>query len=163
VTFRSFAERAGSWGFWFLPLLPIFSTNEMTPQVVQFLGWLLVILVPIFVAAAVIWVPQGKPLATKKTEPIWGFIKELPSNKPMMLFVCTMLISGIADGFFSAGLFLFFDAYLQQGDKLSYAMLINGGIVLVAMPFWFKIGKEIGKHYLWMLAIRLVILLNLQY
>ena len=152
TTFRAFAERAGSWGFWFLPLLPIFATNEMTPEVIQFLGWVLVILIPIFVASAVIWVPEGKNLATKKTEPIWGFIKELPSNKPMMLFVATMLVSGIADGFFSAGLFLFFDAYLQQGDKLSYAMLINGGIVLVAMPLWYRVGKKIGKHYLWMIA-----------
>jgi len=152
VTFRSLAERAGSWGFWFLPLLPIFASNEMTPEVVQFLGWLLFLLIPLFVAAAVIWVPQGKILATKKSEPIWGFIKELPSNKPMMLFIATMLVSGIADGFFSAGLFLFFDAYLQQGDKLSYAMLINGGIVLVAMPLWYQVAKKIGKHYLWMIA-----------
>ncbi len=152
TSFRAFGERAGAWGFWFLPLLPIFATNEMTPEVVQFLGWVLVILVPIFVASAVIWVPEGKNLATKKTEPIWGFIRELPSNKPMMLFIATMLISGIADGFFSAGLFLFFDAYLQQGDKLSYAMLINGGIVLVAMPLWYQVGKKIGKHYLWMMA-----------
>ncbi len=152
TSFRAFGERAGAWGFWFLPLLPIFATNDMTPEVVQFLGWVLVILVPIFVASAVIWVPEGKNLATKKTEPIWGFIRELPSNKPMMLFIATMLISGIADGFFSAGLFLFFDAYLQQGDKLSYAMLINGGIVLVAMPLWYQVGKKIGKHYLWMMA-----------
>jgi len=152
TSFRAFGERAGAWGFWFLPLLPIFATNEMTPEVVQFLGWVLVILVPVFVASAVIWVPEGKNLATKKTEPIWGFIRELPSNKPMMLFIATMLVSGIADGFFSAGLFLFFDAYLQQGDKLSYAMLINGGIVLVAMPLWYRVGKKIGKHYLWMMA-----------
>jgi len=152
TSFRAFAERAGAWGFWFLPLLPIFATNEMTPEVVQFLGWLLVIFVPIFVATAVIWVPEGKQLATKKSEPIWGFIKELPSNKPMMLFISTMLVSGIADGFFSAGIFLFFDAYLQQGDKLSYAMLINSGIVLVMMPIWFVIAKKIGKHYAWMLA-----------
>lgn len=152
TSFRAFAERAGSWGFWFLPLLPIFATNEMTPEVVRFLGWLLVLLVPIFVAAAVIWVPQGKPLATKKSEPIWGFIRELPSNKPMMIFIATMLVSGIADGFFSAGIFLFFDAYLQQGDKLSYAMLINGGIVLLVMPLWFLVARKIGKHYAWMLA-----------
>ena len=152
TSFRAFAERAGSWGFWFLPLLPIFATNEMTPEVVRFLGWLLVVLVPIFVAAAVIWVPQGKTLSTKKSEPIWGFIRELPSNKPMMIFVATMLVSGIADGFFSAGIFLFFDAYLQQGDKLSYAMLINSGIVLLVMPVWFLVAKKIGKHYAWMLA-----------
>ena len=49
TSFRAFGERAGAWGFWFLPLLPIFATNEMTPEVVQFLGWVLVILVHIFV------------------------------------------------------------------------------------------------------------------
>jgi len=153
ITFRALAERAGQWAFWLFMLLPIFANSHVTPDKLRILGWVLVVLVPIFVASAVIWVPQGNTVATKKSEPIWVFIKEIWSNKPMLLFIGTMLLSGIADGFFSASIFLFFDAYLQQGDKLSGAMVINLSLALVVMPMWYLVSKKVSKHHLWIISL----------
>ena len=152
VTFRVFAERAGRLGFALLPLLPIFATTEITPEVIELLAWGVIIILPITVMAAVIWAPQGPVMATVQTASLWNFAKTLPGNKPAMLMIGAQLFSGVGDGFFSALLFLYFDVFLQEGSNLVYLLLMMTGISLVSMPIWLKVMRRIGKHQTWILG-----------
>ncbi len=149
ATFRVLAERLGRTTFAVIPLLPIFATSEMTPEVLKIVAYTVFVLLPIAVIVAVLWAPLGKPMATEKTEPLTKFIRTLPQNRPFMILLGAMLFFGVTDGFFSATLFLFIDSFLQVGDKISFILIAMSIASIISLPFWLKIMNKIGKHQTW--------------
>jgi Na+/melibiose symporter-like transporter len=152
VTFRLFADRSGRLLFAALPLIPLFATSEFTPEFLEFLAWGIIVVLPFTVAGAVIFAPQGRTVAVRDTKPIWDFAKTLPSNKPAMLIIGAQLASGLGDGFFSALIFLYFDVFLQEGDKLAYMLILMSSVSLLSMPMWLKVMGRLGKHQTWRLG-----------
>jgi len=150
VTYRSVMFTIGAMAFAAFPLLPIFETSDITPEVLRLLAYAILIGLPITVFIAVVFGPEGKPIATRKTQSFFVMMKEIPKNKPMLIFLITQILFGLAGGLQSAVLFLWLDTYLLIGSKFAQALLIVNFVGLAGLPVWLKIINLIGKHYAWL-------------
>ena len=167
----SMAGIVGSVGgamFYVLPLLPFFVTTEITPQILKvsvLLGALF--LVPgIFLALKL--VPSGpahQPLAQTEGEPVATSAQQVKAllvalyhNKPFMIFMLTVMCSGIGFGMWIGLFFIFVDTFLSLGTQ--FAELSVWGMVMgaVAIPIWYRLAIRWGKRRTWLIGMALLLL-----
>jgi len=152
ATFRVFSERCGRIAFSLFPLLPIFATTEITPEVIKALVVLAAVAIPILVAINIRFAPVGETLATSETGSFWSFLRSAVRNRPVILLLGGQFFFGIAEGFYGVTLFLFVDTYLQEGDKLPYILFGGYAAAIAILPLSLKIMQRIGKHQTWALG-----------
>jgi len=129
-----------------MPLLPIFATNEMTPEVLKVLALVIAVLLPVSILICVIFAPQGKKVTVKADGTIQMLLRDFVRNKPLLIFVACYLFSGLASGM-QVGLgFLYFDTYLGIGDKFPVILIAISAIQLLSMPVWLRLMNKYGKH-----------------
>ena len=154
--------------FYVLPLLPFFVTTEITPQILKvsvLLGALF--LVPgIFLALKL--VPSGpahQPLAQTEGEPVATLAQQVKAllvalyhNKPFMIFMLTVMCSGIGFGMWIGLFFIFVDTFLSLGTQ--FAELSVWGMVMgaVAIPIWYRLAIRWGKRRTWLIGMALLLL-----
>ena len=99
---------------------------------------------------SIILVPQGKQIATHKSQSFFAMLKSIPKNKPMLIYIIITLLFCLAGGMQSAVLFLWIDTYLLIGDKFPIIMLSAALVSLCFMPIWLKIINWFGKNRAWL-------------
>ena len=170
----SMAGIVGSVGgalFYVLPLLPFFVTTEVTPEILKtsvFLGVLF--LIPgIFLALKL--VPSGpvhKPLPKDAGEPdptlvqqVTALVLALYKNKPFVIFMLTVMCSGIGFGMWIGLFFIYVDTFLHLGPQ--FAELSMWGMVMgaVAIPIWYRLAIRWGKRQTWLVGMALLLLVFL--
>jgi Na+/melibiose symporter-like transporter len=149
VAYRSVVGILGGLAFAAAPLLPIFETTEMTPEVLRLVALAVVVMLPIFVAIAVLKVPEGETIATVEPSSMRDLWTSLKVNRPFQIFCLVFVIGGLAGGMNGALFFLYMDTHLLIGDKISYLMLPALLLTLLAMPLWLAIIKKYGKQRAW--------------
>jgi len=150
VTYRTIMFTVGGLAFGALPMLPIFETSSFTPDVLRMLAYIILIILPVTVILAVIFAPEGKRIATKKTESLFATFKSISQNKPMLLFITIFALFGLGGGVQTSVLFLWIDTYLLIGEKFPQVLVISSLVGLAAIPIWLRIINWIGKHRAWL-------------
>ncbi|MBW2368308.1 MAG: MFS transporter [Deltaproteobacteria bacterium] len=146
VSVRAAFGTAGGLLFAVAPLLPIFETHEMTPAVMKLVALILIVLLPISVCFSVVFAPQGKAVAVKKTGSVINLIRDFKKSKPFLIFTAAFLFVGLASGMQQILGFLYFDTYLGIGDKFPIIFLSMSITQLLAIPVWFRIMNKISRH-----------------
>jgi len=152
VSYRTVFSLLGGLCFAAAPLLPFFPTTEFTPQVLRYVAWGLVIILPPVTLVAIVFVPQGKNVAVTESISIVELYHSIRQNKPFLHLFFSFLIIGIAGGVFMGAEFMFVDTYLGAGDKYPFLMISGSLVSIVAMPFWLKMIKRFSKHHTWAVA-----------
>jgi glycoside/pentoside/hexuronide:cation symporter, GPH family len=142
---RTAATYIGMLVFLAIPLLPIFPTTEMTPQVTAFASWLVMAAIPITAAAAVIFVPNGRAPPTVRIG-VGEVLRAMARNGPLRNLTVVFGLSFFSSGMCGALYFFYIDAYLGILDKLAYVGLVTTIIGLAATFVWPAIIEKIGKH-----------------
>jgi len=146
VTYRMIFLTLGSLLFAVSPALPMFNTGEMTPEVLKFIGWVIIILLPVLVAAQLIFNPEGKDLSTRKSASLKDTYNAIKDNKPYHLFLIMNIASGLVLGITTAMAFPILISYMMLGDKYAQFMVPLILCSLFTLPLWPKIMRKIGKH-----------------
>ncbi|WP_321491467.1 MFS transporter [uncultured Desulfobacter sp.] len=144
--FRTAATVIGTILFMAAPMLPMFDTPEMTPEVLKFIAFCFIISMPFMVWAAVALVPEGKEVSTEEKFSLKDIAVSLKQNRPFLNYVLLMLAMGIASGIINTLIFPVMDAYLGIGDKFSAIMVAGTVCSLVSIPLWVKIIERLEKH-----------------
>lgn len=151
--FRQTVQLLGSIAFVALPLLPIFATSEMTPEVLFVIAMVVIVLLPTLAVISLTVVPEGKPLETKPAGSLLDLAKSIARNKPFWIFVAAFALYGIGMGTYSVGSFMFLDTYLGIGDKFPYIGGVSFLLPILCMPIWLFVANKFEKHQAWAFSV----------
>jgi glycoside/pentoside/hexuronide:cation symporter, GPH family len=159
LSFRTFTQGIGGLAFILLPLLPIFKTTAVTPQVLHFTAWLVVIAAPLMILAAVLFGP-----ADAAPEPNSGYhLRDLVSivrgNRPFWIFLAGLVLNGFSAGMFATLTFLYFTNYLGLAKQFVFLTLVLGLSSLGSLPVVPWIVNRLGKRRAWAGAMALGVMM----
>lgn len=151
-TFKGTAGQIGGFVFLGSPIILStwfgFESTEMTPAVMHVVGTVSLVLLPLTILAAVIFVPQTRRIHNAEID-FKGTLRVVAENRPYRLFLLIFGIQGLAFGIYAALLFPFIEGFLRIGDKFSLIMVVTSLFALASMPAWLWAAKKFGKHQAW--------------
>lgn len=163
----AFANRSGGVLFYLIPLLPLFSTTKITPQillvsVVSGVGLLLLGVILILnlvpdrprVAPALIIDDTVNRMSTQQK--MSGIIHALFGNKPFVLFIMAFMCLGFSIGMWVGIFFIYVDIYLKLGDVFAKVSLWGMAAGALAIPVWYRLSLLMGKRPAWLLGMALL-------
>ena len=150
--------------FFVLPLLPMFETQEITPEVLRFSVFLgaCVMLPTLFILIKIS--PDGITPTRQEAEikphsaALADYIAIFKSNKPFQLFMGSYLFLGIGTGMFSGLFFLYVDVFLDLGDEFAKMVMVGLITGLALTPLVYKLALWLGKRNAWLLSTVLLII-----
>lgn len=125
--------------------------TEFTFDVMRVLSIVLLVALPVSVAIALRYVPQGSQVAIERPS-IRGLLESLRKNRVMWLFICITLSAGLAQGAFVSLQFIYISSYLQLGAYISLLGVAQFSIHLASIPVWLFFVRRYGKHLPWALS-----------
>jgi Na+/melibiose symporter-like transporter len=143
-------EAAGVLGMVLVLMLPwlvgrSIGANDPAPGI-HAMGWFIVALAPLTVAAAVRWVPE-RPRLAERTEVRWVDLKALARNPLMRRLLIVDVLAGLAPGTTGAMFIFYFEHRLGfSASEASLLLLIYFVAGFVAAPMWMKLANRFGKH-----------------
>lgn len=134
------------------PLLPIFSTTEMTPEVTGFVSWVVIALIPLTVACALLGAPSGERASRTGYVSLREVVQAALSNRPLRVLLGAALLSNLSSGMVASLYFFFIDVHLGILDKFSHVALTVGAVSLAALPAWRAVLAKVDRHRILALA-----------
>lgn len=168
-TCRSVANYMGLTLFYVVPLLPIFESNEITPETLKLNVLVAGTLMILFLYFSLQMTPNtsakpNKPGHISKLEVnqpsspqgLSGLIVTIIHNRPLVIFLGAYLFYGVAIGMWYGLIFLYVDTYLGMGDKFVKMFLVAFILGIVVSPLWAKMAIAFGKKKVVSVAVTLV-------
>ncbi|MCT2534102.1 MFS transporter [SAR92 clade bacterium H231] len=156
---RSFMMFAGSLMFYALPQLPFFDTTEITPQTLKWSFFLAAVLLIPTLFSCIKWMPDGVRVdghCIQNQAVEFSLLKIILTNKPLLVFLLAVFLSGSGVGMWASLNFIYIDAYLGLGDKFSLIYVISLASSMFALGVWYKTANRIGNIKTWMLGVSMM-------
>jgi len=120
-------------------------------RVLAVLAWLMLLVVPATLLALLLLVPDrpGRP------EPALRFrdgLRVAARNRPFLRLIGAYLLNGIANGLPATLFLLFVEHVLAMPERAGPLLLLYFLAGVVAIPFWLRLSRRLGKHRTWSLA-----------
>ena len=133
------------------PLLPIFDTPEFDRDMISFIGWVGVILMPLTIIPAILFTPTGK--RNEGAPPtINTFFNVLKDCQPFQMFMLGYGASALGFGLFYSVIIIVLTSYFGFADRIPLFMLFMVAAQVVTIPMWEKLGGRFSKHRVWAAA-----------
>ncbi|GGC88432.1 MFS transporter [Halopseudomonas salina] len=116
------------------------------------MAWLFIVTLPITVFLALAFVREAPSKTVQKTEWKKG-LKVLKYNGPFKRMMLMLLIVVTGESFRNALSVFFMQHVLQIQSYIGLMYLIYFGIGILGIPFWLILGKKIGKHKAFCVAV----------
>ena len=151
--------------FYCIPLLPIWGTTEITPEILKFFAIVSGLLMLPLLYFCMKRVPDGRRyheeisavgksgrLNQAAFRPI---VNEMIHNRPLLLFFGAFLFAGSGLGMWMGLYFIYVDAYLNMGALFAEVTLISILVSMLGALILIKIAKHLGKQRTWLLSMLL--------
>ena len=156
-SWRVAAASMGAWLFYAVPLLPVFETNEITPQTLQWtvLASAFLILPALLISLKV--VPNRRGIKNrghnhkKNTVPL--SLRMLATNRPLLIFLVVALITGMSNGMFWSMSFIYVNSYLGMGEHYALATLAQLIVGTLSIRLWYLVATRLNKRVAWALGV----------
>ncbi|MFN7056493.1 MFS transporter [Hyphomonas sp.] len=152
VTYRTIAAYCGALLVVLVPLLPIFESTAMSLQVMDFIGWFLLVMVPLTMVITLWIVPRGDDRPQTRPEPVGNILSALRLNKPFWFFLAAFTLCHFAVGVAQGLFFLYLDSYLGIGEMISAVYVPSLIVSILTMPLWLKVMVRVGKRTAWVIG-----------
>lgn len=116
------------------------------------MGWLLLILLPVTVLLVVTRVPEAPPRSVQKTDWKKG-LRVMKNNGPFKRLMLILLIVITGESFRNAMSVFFMQHVIQIQAYIGMMYLLYFGIGILGIPFWLLLGRRIGKHHAFCVAV----------
>ena len=154
------AGQVGTVLFYFVPLLPMFSSTEINPETLKVAAIAGAVFIVLGLCCALGFAPDGPPPVEVENDlqekPRYHVLRSLlnavKQNKPFQIFIAAYMCSGLGLGMCSTLLFIYIDAYLGQGAIFAQLSILGlvGGLMLT--PLAYKVVIIIGKKPAWFIS-----------
>lgn len=116
------------------------------------MGWLLLILLPLTVFLVVTLVREAPPRSVQKTDWKKG-LRIMKNNGPFKRLMLILLIVITGESFRNAMSVFFMQHVIQIQAQIGMMYLLYFGIGILGIPFWLILGRKIGKHHAFCVAV----------
>lgn len=151
------ARQGGMLLFYLLPLLPLTTTQEFTPEVLRSTAVIGIIIVAIGSILSVRYLPNGQLGATTQSRrpktnlrEIASYVRSFLDNKPFLVFLGLYVSACIANGAWLGLFFIYVDSYLGLGHHYALISVIGMGTglfaALTARTYLLRLGTR-GSLY----------------
>lgn len=142
---RNWIVTIGSGCFYVLPLLPIFTTQEITTQTLKCAAVIgLLYLVPV-AYCAIRFVPEGTHHKSVVKPRIWEDLKTIFSNKPFLILIAAVIFTGIGQDMWMTLDFIVYDHYYGLAKDFSLMNLLATLLTAAGFPFFIRASERMGK------------------
>lgn len=152
---RNIASRIGTGLFYSLPMWPIFTSREFTPEVLRFAEYVGVILVGVTVLWPVLFAPSGKCPRVKSTESLGSMFRAAAANKPLRLYIVAGACCTLCYGMWYGLIYIYLDTYLGKGEHASSIFLGSTILSTLSTPIWLKLIRKSSKAVTWNVGVGL--------
>ncbi|MEZ6023604.1 MAG: MFS transporter [Hyphomonadaceae bacterium] len=141
-----FREAANVLGIVMAAAIPaIVGSSGVDRQTMSIMGWAVIIMTPLTVAAALRWVPE-RPTPVQPAMPWFSAVVSLLRNAPFRLLCIGYFVLNLGASITNTTLIFYISHYLGQPEITGPALLASFGSVLLGVPIWVFISRYIGKH-----------------
>lgn len=146
-SYRAFMAYIGLIVFYTIPLLPFFSTTEITPQTLKWSAISAAIVMFPLISGCILYVGNGlnRELQKRLEKNNKSIFKIIFSTKPLAIFLSAYFFLGVGSGMWYGLIFIYVDSYLGFGLKFSQIFLIAFFVGAAASTVWYQIAEAIGK------------------
>ncbi|TLX58725.1 MFS transporter [Stutzerimonas nosocomialis] len=116
------------------------------------MAWLLILLLPLTVLLVVTRVREAPPRTVKRTDWRQG-LRVLKKNGPFKIMMLVLLIVITGEAFRNALSVFFMQHVIQIQAQIGLMYLIYFGVGILGIPFWLSLGRRIGKHRAFCVAV----------
>lgn len=160
--YRTFGIFSGMLLYFSVPLLPVFDSNEFTPDTLKWSVITASIIMLPLLFLCLKFVPDGegslqnKILFKKSISPLkLGSI--IINNRPFMMFLLAFLFAGIGVGMWLALLYFFVDAYMGHGDNLSILYIASFLLAMLSLFAWQVAALKFERKTSWCISMVLIV------
>lgn len=145
----------GSLFFYALPLLPFYTSNDYTPEVLQDAVMIGAGLTLLSVIWAIFYAPPGKISKSAHGDSLKLFTVSLKGNKPFLIYCAASGSVALGYGMWFGLIYFFLDAYLQLTDKIAMIFIVSLVLSMFSTPLWLKLIAKTNKATAWMTGVAL--------
>lgn len=116
------------------------------------MGWLLLILLPVTVLMVVTMVREAPSRSVQKTDWKKG-LRVMKNNGPFKRLMLILLIVITGESFRNAMSVFFMQHVIQIQAHIGMMYLLYFGVGILGIPFWLILGRRIGKHNAFCVAV----------
>ncbi len=169
-SFRNVAGSLGMVCFYFVPQLPFFDTQDITPETLKVSVISAVVLMLPLLYLCIRWTPNRSSFSSidpiqqhcangnlRNKNSLEQLFRSIASNKPLVIFFSAFLAYGFAVGMWYGLVFLYVDSYLNLGEYFAKTFLLSFVVGIVATPGWCKLAIIWGKKTVLSMAMVLLI------
>lgn len=142
----------GNLAFALAPFLSAADARSYDAAALSLVGWSVAIAVPLAIIAAVVLVPNGEVMPSRKTD-VRAVFRAMRRNRPLLHFVTIFMLTGLGQGVFYGLVFLYVGAVLQLGTAFVWVLLADALVTLASVPVWYGLIRGIQKHRAWALGL----------
>lgn len=148
--------------FYAIPLLPLFRTNEFTPETLKWsvLAASVLMLPLLYMSIRLVPDRQGSQVHSLQTsykrESVIFLCKTIFKNKPLLILTAAHTCTGFGSGMWFTLLFIFVDTYLGLGHQFALVYVTSFGLSILALRIWYELALRLGKQCTWWIAMVLV-------
>ncbi|MEH6492940.1 MFS transporter [Halopseudomonas sp.] len=116
------------------------------------MAWLMIILLPLTVLLVVTRVKEAPSQSVQRTEWKKG-LRVLKNNGPFKRMILMLLVVVTGESFRNALSVFFMQHVIQIQAQIGLMYLLYFGVGILGIPFWLLVGKRIGKHKAFCMAL----------
>ena len=116
------------------------------------MGWMLLLMLPVTVLLVVLFVKEAPAQSVQRTEWKKG-LRILKNNGPFKRMMLMLLIVITGESFRNALSVFFMQHVIQIQAQIGMMYLLYFGVGILGIPFWLVMGKRIGKHKAFCVAV----------
>jgi Na+/melibiose symporter-like transporter len=157
VTYVALFNIAGSLSFYAVPIVTSLvtgGTTQITGETLSLISWIYMVVMPLGLVAAVLFVPSGRQVTTKPAT-MKGVFASLWRSKPLLRYCTIVTAWGLGQGALIGTVFIFQSDYMQMGNYFVFIMIALFAASIVALPVWNRVLKTMDRHRLWALCVAL--------
>jgi glycoside/pentoside/hexuronide:cation symporter, GPH family len=142
------------------PLLPLFSTAEFTPEVLNNIAYAGVALMTITTIWSAIRAPRGTALIADRRDSARQIARSIILNRPLLLLLAAYLFCVLGLGMWQGLVFLYLDSHLNLGSSFALMQLLSNIIGFAAIPAWKHLAQRFDKATIWLSSTAIFIVFN---
>ena len=150
--------------FYALPLLPMFETQEVTPETLRVSALVaLAMMAPLLLAfylscktAGGRSLRAGSARSVFSATAVRATVRSVRHNPPLALFLGAFVLITLGSGMWFGLIFLYINVFLNASDVFARIFLASSLVSIVSAPVWYWLLKRYEKKTTWLIAIGLM-------
>ena len=143
----------GSLIFFAMPLLPFYTTNDYTPEVLQDALKVGAALTLVGVVWAILHAPAGHMTKSSKGDTFKSLLMSLRENNPFLIYCVATAFVSLAYGMWFGLIYFYLDSYLNLAGKVAAIFMASYLLSMLFSPSWLALIRRTSKAHAWLIGI----------